>query len=164
MKEFYRPQTLPAGMQALDLNQLVPQVLELTRARWTALDQSHGGTISERRLLAADLPAILGVASEIREALTNLVLNAADAMPHGGTLTVQTRAALLNAASVVILEVSDTGMGMDEDTRKRCLEPFFTTKGERAPASVWPWFMEPASGMAPMCRFAAHRARALPCS
>ncbi|KPC54243.1 hybrid sensor histidine kinase/response regulator [Amantichitinum ursilacus] len=131
MKEFYRPQALPTGMQVLDLNQLVSQVLELSRARWSGMAQGQGGAIAERLVMASGLPAINGVASEIREALTNLVLNAADAMPQGGTLTVQTRPTRVDAAAFVVLEVTDTGMGMDEDTRKRCLEPFFTTKGER---------------------------------
>jgi CheY-like chemotaxis protein/anti-sigma regulatory factor (Ser/Thr protein kinase) len=79
------------------------------------------------------LPAITGVESEIREALTNLVFNALDAMPNGGILTLRTKtlAALANGIGQIEVEVGDTGMGMDEDTRRRCLEPFFTTKGER---------------------------------
>src|SRR5262249_25097273 len=66
--------------------------------------------------------------SEIREALTNLVFNAVDAMPQGGVLTLRTATA---APGQVVVEVRDTGVGMDEDARRRCLEPFFTTKGER---------------------------------
>src|SRR5207247_5763186 len=81
---------------------------------------------------------IMGVESELREALTNLVLNAVDAMPDGGTLTLRTSvasgqsaAANVSAPGRVQVEVTDTGVGMDEETRRRCLEPFFTTKGER---------------------------------
>jgi CheY-like chemotaxis protein/anti-sigma regulatory factor (Ser/Thr protein kinase) len=69
----------------------------------------------------------LGIESEIREVLTNLVFNAVDAMPQGGTLTLRTVASPDQAR----LEVQDTGVGMDEATRRKCLEPFFTTKGER---------------------------------
>src|SRR5207247_6143421 len=81
---------------------------------------------------------IMGVESELREALTNLVLNAVDAMPDGGTLTLRTSvasgqsaAANVSAPGRVQVEVADTGIGMDEETRRRCLEPFYTTKGER---------------------------------
>jgi CheY-like chemotaxis protein/anti-sigma regulatory factor (Ser/Thr protein kinase) len=80
------------------------------------------------RDLASDLPLALGVESEIREALTNLIFNAVDAMPEGGTLTLRSRAA---TRQQVCIEVRDTGIGMDEETCRRCLEPFFTTKGER---------------------------------
>jgi CheY-like chemotaxis protein/anti-sigma regulatory factor (Ser/Thr protein kinase) len=77
----------------------------------------------------------MGVESEIREALINLVFNAVDAMPRGGALTMRTRtvehAPGLSRLSNVLVEVADTGAGMDEETRRRCLEPFFTTKGER---------------------------------
>src|SRR4029077_9605220 len=79
--------------------------------------------------LAADLAPFLGVESEIREALTNLVFNAVDAMTSGGTMTL--RSGTLGHGTRVFVEVRDTGVGMDEETRQRCLEPFFTTKGER---------------------------------
>ena len=79
-----------------------------------------------------DLPVIRGAEDEIRDALTNLIFNAVDAMPSGGTLTVRTRARNRSSdLELVIVEVEDTGVGMDEETRRRCLEPFFTTKGER---------------------------------
>jgi CheY-like chemotaxis protein len=82
--------------------------------------------------LGQNLPAVAGIESEIREALINLVFNAVDAMPDGGTLTIRTKAALGQAEKwQAEVEVTDTGIGMGEETRRRCLEPFFTTKGER---------------------------------
>jgi CheY-like chemotaxis protein/anti-sigma regulatory factor (Ser/Thr protein kinase) len=78
--------------------------------------------------LAERLPPALGLESEIREAMINLIFNAVDAMPAGGELIIRTRPA---TGGRVCVEVSDTGPGMDEETRRRCLEPFFTTKGER---------------------------------
>jgi CheY-like chemotaxis protein/anti-sigma regulatory factor (Ser/Thr protein kinase) len=77
----------------------------------------------------------MGVESEIREALINLVFNAVDALPNGGRITLRTRldpsGADESRAERACVEVTDTGVGMDADTRARCLEPFFTTKGER---------------------------------
>jgi CheY-like chemotaxis protein/anti-sigma regulatory factor (Ser/Thr protein kinase) len=102
------------------------------------MPQQRGLVIETRVELAPDLPVIMGVESEIREALTNLIFNAIDAMPEGGTLTLRTRLREEGPGlkktvrpRQVCVEVIDTGAGMDEDTRRRCLEPFFTTKGER---------------------------------
>jgi CheY-like chemotaxis protein/anti-sigma regulatory factor (Ser/Thr protein kinase) len=76
---------------------------------------------------------MLGVESEIREALINLLLNGVDAMANGGTIAFATVAepAREGRALHIRCEITDTGAGMDEETRRRCLEPFFTTKGER---------------------------------
>ncbi len=137
MREFYRqrePQTLATPVQ---LNLLVQQVMDLTRARWSDMPQQRGIVIHLETLLASDLPAILGMENELREALINLVFNAVDAMPGGGLLTLRTQVAEPDASGVeaeiryATVEVGDTGVGMDDDTRRRCLEPFFTTKGER---------------------------------
>jgi len=127
MRDFYRPQDREAPHAQIDLNPIVSQVIELTRGRWRDLPQQRGIAIAMRAELQQPLAAILGQESEIRDALTNLVFNAVDAMPDGGTLTVRTR----SSAATVQLEVVDSGVGMDEETRRRCLEPFFTTKGER---------------------------------
>jgi CheY-like chemotaxis protein/anti-sigma regulatory factor (Ser/Thr protein kinase) len=109
-------------------------VLDLTRARWSDLPQRRGILIEIKTELAADLPPIRGAENEIRDALTNLVFNAVDAMPEGGVAEVRTLVvASPNNPSqqCVQLEVRDTGLGMDAETRARCLEPFFTTKGVR---------------------------------
>jgi PAS domain S-box-containing protein len=129
MKEFYRHQPEMA-MLPIQLNPLVRQIVDLTRARWSDMPQQRGTVIEMRTDLTEDLPAVMGVESEIREALVNLVFNAVDAMPEGGSVTIRTR--LTDApAGHACIEVTDTGVGMDEATRRRCLEPFFTTKGER---------------------------------
>jgi signal transduction histidine kinase len=92
--------------------------------------------IELRTGLAPDLPDIHGADNEIRDALTNLIYNAVDAMPEGGMMQVCTSVLTSSTGSGtpaqhVRLEVRDTGIGMDEETRQRCLEPFFTTKGNR---------------------------------
>lgn len=127
MREFYRPQDRTATLTQIDMNPIVAQVIELTRVRWRDLPQQRGVAIAMRTELQQPLTPILGQESEIRDALTNLIFNAVDAMPDGGTLTVRTR----GSAETMQLEVADSGLGMDEETRRRCLEPFFTTKGER---------------------------------
>jgi PAS domain S-box-containing protein len=128
MREFYRQRVGESQLVALDINAIVPQVIELTRARWESMPQQRGIVIEIKTSLFPDLPMFLGTKSEIREALTNLIFNAVDAMPQGGTLTLRTRR---DGAERVVVEVVDTGVGMNEETRRRCLEPFFTTKGER---------------------------------
>ena len=141
MREFYRQREPQLSLLPVDLNRLVPQVLSLTRVRWSDMPLQNGVVIELHSEFAEGLPAVLGIESELREALTNLIFNAVDAMPNGGTLTLRTRTSespnpLTGKSSVapvqwVQVEVTDTGIGMSEDTRRRCLEPFFTTKGER---------------------------------
>jgi signal transduction histidine kinase/CHASE3 domain sensor protein/FixJ family two-component response regulator len=139
MREFYRPREADTVMRRVHLNELAQQVIDLTRARWSDMAQQRGIAIKVEAVLAPDLPAILGVEGELRDALTNLIFNAVDAMPEGGALMLRTQvlrnahAALERAAAqeLVQVEVLDSGVGMDEDTRRRCFEPFFTTKGER---------------------------------
>jgi CheY-like chemotaxis protein len=115
----------------VDLNKLVRQVVDLTRARWSDMVQQRGAAIDVRLELGAHLPPICAVESQVRDALVNLVFNAVDAMPAGGPLTLRSGVAAGSGGQIVQLEVIDEGVGMDEDTRRRCLEPFFTTKGTR---------------------------------
>ena len=139
MREASRPRDPDGTLSAVNLNVLLQQVAEHTRARWSDMPQEHGFVIELKMELDAELPLVMGAESEIRDALTNLVLNAVDAMPHGGTLTLRSKAAERERAGPVAapklrqvaVEVADTGEGMTEAVRNRCLEPFFTTKGEQ---------------------------------
>jgi signal transduction histidine kinase len=140
LREFYRQREPLLTLAAVALNRLVEQVVELTRARWGDLSQQRGVTIEMKKELAPGLPVILCAESEVREALINLIFNAVDAVPEGGTITVRTRLretvrpgaeGETAARPRVCVEIADTGPGMDEETKRRCLEPFFTTKGER---------------------------------
>ncbi len=127
MREFYRERDASETLLPVNLNQLTPQVIELTRPRWKDIPQEHGIVIEIQTDLHADLPQIGGIESEIREAMTNLIFNAVDAMPEGGVITLRTRV----DATSVIFEVCDEGVGMDGETYEMCLEPFYSTKGER---------------------------------
>ena len=133
MREFYRQREPRLALAPINANLVVQQVLDLTRARWSDMPQQRGIVIALHTELADELPMLPGSVGEIREALTNLVFNAVDAMPEGGTLSVRTSCVGVpgGTARQVWIEVGDTGVGMDDNTRRRCLEPFFTTKGER---------------------------------
>jgi signal transduction histidine kinase/ActR/RegA family two-component response regulator len=137
LREFYRRREGAETFTAVALNQLVEQAVALTRPKWRDEALRRGRSIEVRTTLAPG-PPIRGNESELREMLTNLIFNAVDAMPEGGTITLRTsvRPAAADgadpgAAPEVMLEVSDTGVGMTEEVRRRCLEPFFSTKGER---------------------------------
>jgi signal transduction histidine kinase/ActR/RegA family two-component response regulator len=136
MREFYRMRDAQLPQAPVAAGELLQQVADLTRASWNDMPQQHGATIRLTVETHPGLPPLMGVESDIREALTNLVLNAVDAMPDGGHLVLRTRMLELGGQEGqgmrrICIEVSDTGIGMDEATRRRCLEPFFTTKGER---------------------------------
>ena len=135
LREFYRQRDSREALQSLNLNDLARQVIEMTRPRWRDIPQSRGVMVEMRSDFDANLASLVGIESEIREALTNLIMNAVDAIPTGGTITVRSRVgsrgSLDSAPTHVLLEVGDTGVGMSEETRKRCLEPFYSTKGKR---------------------------------
>jgi signal transduction histidine kinase/ActR/RegA family two-component response regulator/HAMP domain-containing protein len=137
MREFYRRRDDRDSHLAIDLNRIATQVIDLTRPRWRDIPQARGIMIELRSTLEDGLPQVSASESEVREAITNLLLNAVDAMPQGGQLAIRTVARGWTdrngdrTPSHVVIEVSDSGVGMDDDTRKRCLEPFFSTKGKR---------------------------------
>ncbi len=126
LRTFHRAPGSRDGHQPLALGEMVEQVVEFTRLRWEAESHARGMPIDVYCDLGR-VPPVSGVASELREMLTNIIFNAVDAMPQGGGITLRTRA----AGDMVVLEVSDTGVGMSDEVRRRCLEPFFSTKGDR---------------------------------
>jgi two-component system cell cycle sensor histidine kinase/response regulator CckA len=103
----------------LDLNVVVTDVSKMLR-------RLIGENIDLRTHLTPDLGAIKADPGQMEQVLMNLCVNARDAMPEGGTLIIETH----HVACDVVIEVSDTGCGMDGDTRSRLFEPFFTTKAE----------------------------------
>ena len=110
----------------MDLNQVVRDSLAITRPRWEE-KKVKGGVPLQLELELGPVPVVMGRPAELNEVLTNLVLNAIDAMPKGGTLRIRTR---LGDHRHAVITVADTGMGMSDDVRKKVFDPFFTTKGE----------------------------------
>jgi PAS domain S-box-containing protein len=120
--------------EVTDVNEVVEEVREM-------LDRVIGENISMSYELGLGLRPIVVDRAQLVQVLLNLALNARDAMPRGGTLTIGTSAVVLDEAyaadhvgvrpgAFVRLEVTDTGEGMDEETRLRAFDPFFTTKAE----------------------------------
>jgi signal transduction histidine kinase/CheY-like chemotaxis protein len=152
LRDFYRQREAGEAFLPVDLNRLIEQAMALTQPRWKGQAQAGGRTIRIETELQP-LPPVPANEGELREVLTNLIFNAVDAMPDGGTITLRTyleegrrtdderRSAVKGSHSSlvlgpssgdgwVVLEVADTGVGMSEEAQRRCLEPFFTTKGQ----------------------------------
>jgi PAS domain S-box-containing protein len=110
----------------MDLNQVVRDSLAITRPRWEE-KKVKGGVPLQLELELGPVPVVMGRPAELNEVITNLVLNAIDAMPKGGTLRIRTR---LGDHRHAVITVADTGMGMSDEVRKKVFDPFFTTKGE----------------------------------
>ncbi|MDQ2936951.1 MAG: PAS domain S-box protein, partial [Acidobacteriota bacterium] len=110
--------------ELLDVSSLLNDAIEITRTRWQ----------NEARLRGLDYEVLLeaesgqhtfGSASELREVFVNLIVNAVDAMPTGGKLSV----GCVRDGARLRLQFADTGTGMPEDVRQKIFDPFFTTKG-----------------------------------
>jgi two-component system, cell cycle sensor histidine kinase and response regulator CckA len=106
----------------------VVDVGELVRALEPMLQRVLGEEVQLVTSLEEDLGRVRAGHDQLEQALVNLVVNARDAMPRGGKLTIETRNVVIDAGRHVLLQVSDTGHGMDEQVRARIFEPFFTTK------------------------------------
>jgi CheY-like chemotaxis protein len=125
-KQFLNPTVLDLNATASGLLQMLPRLI--------------GEHIQTAVVLARQLARVKADASQMEQILVNLVLNARDAMPHGGDLTIETSNVVLGPARLsrenlalpqgayVMLAVNDTGTGMDAETKARAFEPFFTTK------------------------------------
>jgi PAS domain S-box-containing protein len=109
-------------LEHVDLRDVVRQTIEIVRPRWSQSDLAGTPIVVRQQL--GPVPGIQARAAELREALINLVLNAVDAMPQGGSLTLETR----RDGDWVLLTVADSGTGIPPDVRRRIFEPFFTTK------------------------------------
>ncbi len=126
LRDFYRPRSEAEPLTAEDVNKLIEDAVRMSQPKWKTQASNEGRDILVD-LDLAKLPLSRCNAAEIREVIVNLLFNAVDAMPDGGRITLRTA----RQDNEIVLEISDTGLGMPEEVRRRCLEPFFTTKGER---------------------------------
>ena len=112
-KEFYQ----------LDVNAIIRDAIEITRPKWKDEVQGRGASIEVVSDLG-EVPWVDGNASELREVVTNLIFNAVEAMPKGGKIEVKT----FQKKGGGCIRITDTGIGMVEEVRKKIFDPFFTTK------------------------------------
>ncbi|MCZ6632593.1 MAG: ATP-binding protein [bacterium] len=112
-------------LRPVQIKSIVQEAIQEARPRWK--DESEAkGIVIEVVTHLENMPPIKGNESEFYDTIVNLLFNAVDAMPEGGTITIQTQI----VEGDMLLTCSDTGTGMDEETRARVFEPFFTTKAE----------------------------------
>jgi signal transduction histidine kinase len=127
LREFYRPDSAEEAVRVpIKFNELIEQAVSLTKPRWETESRANGRPIFLETKLG-EIGFVAGDPAALREVLTNLIFNAVDAMPHGGKITLRSVAEEDGAR----IEIADTGTGMSEAVRERCLEPFFTTKGKK---------------------------------
>jgi PAS domain S-box-containing protein len=111
--------------ESVDLTRVLAEAAHLTAPRWRDVAQVEGRPITVL-VETEGQPTMAGSAGRIREVMTNLIFNAVDALPAGGTIRL--RASVVNG--LANLEISDTGVGMSSEVQARVFEPFYTTKGE----------------------------------
>jgi signal transduction histidine kinase/ActR/RegA family two-component response regulator len=107
----------------VDLNAIIRDAVEITKPKWKDVVQRKGIHI-EMILNFEEVPLVAANASELREVITNMIFNAIEAMKEGGKIEIRT----FRRKDKVYIQISDTGMGMSDEVRKKIFEPFFTTK------------------------------------
>jgi signal transduction histidine kinase len=126
LRDFYRPRDKNEQFSPVNLNQIIEEAVKLAQPKWKTQAINMGRSINVSLELES-VPPVMGNGTELREVMTNLIFNAVDALPKGGTITLRTRP----DSRMVQFEIVDNGVGMSPEVRQRCLEPFFTTKGDR---------------------------------
>jgi len=127
LREFYRSRKPTDVYAAVDLHETIDQAVTLTRPKWHEQALANGCHIQIHTELNQNTPRVRGQPGDLRDVLINLICNAVDAMPEGGTITIATHG---NVHDVELI-VRDTGTGMTDEVRQRCFEPFFSTNEKR---------------------------------
>jgi two-component system NtrC family sensor kinase len=122
MRDFYRPSR--TELEQIDVNAVIMETVELVQ---THLRHGNIAVVTD---LAADLPTVVAHTDQLRQVVLNLMLNACDAMPGGGTLQVTTQhlPARPGQEATLIIQIADTGVGIPSEHQPHVFEPFYTTK------------------------------------
>jgi signal transduction histidine kinase/CheY-like chemotaxis protein len=113
------------NFELVSIDQVLMDASEITRPRWKNCAEASNIHITVDLQIGSNA-MVMGDDSELREVLVNMVFNAIDAMPEGGTLSLTTRV----SSESVVITVVDTGVGMYPEVRSKIFDPFFTTKGK----------------------------------
>lgn len=137
LREFYRYREAQEPQQPVDLQAVVEDAILLTQPHWK--DQALAdGVLVQVETALQPVPLITGNKAELQEMLTNLILNAVHALRGEGKILIRTYTdnypnsdgSATQPSAAAVLTISDTGIGMDTETQRRCFEPFFSTKGD----------------------------------
>ena len=126
LREFYRYRDESEVFTPVVVNDVVLQAISLTQPQWKDQALATGVNIDIRTEMA-DVPTVPGNEAEIREIIVNLIFNAIDAIPKRGTITIRTAV----QGRWVVITVADDGLGMTDEVKARCLEPFYSTKADQ---------------------------------
>ncbi len=126
MKTFYRTRNEAHKAEPVDMAALIRNTVEMTRPRWEVERKTDGNRL-EVQMRLQPVPKVMGHADQLGEVLINILFNAIDAMPRGGTVVI----ALKKVDGNVRIRVTDAGEGMSREVLANCARPFFTTKGEQ---------------------------------
>ena len=118
-------QKVSARLEAVDVNKIVCEAIQVTQPRWKDEVQLNGIDIQVKTHLQ-NVDLVQSVGTELYNIIVNLIFNAVDAMPKGGTISIYT----CGEESATVLQVCDNGIGMDEEVKGRIFQPFFTTKAD----------------------------------
>ncbi len=125
LKEFYKPGD-EFYRRMLNINDVLQATVAILKPAWQAESQAEGRAVKIETELEM-VPKIYASEYQLRDVFTNLIKNAMDAMPDGGTVTMRTD----TCDDGVLIVVSDTGTGMDAETLEHCRDAFFSTKGDK---------------------------------
>lgn len=125
MFEFTKTKSGSSQYVPLDIVDLIKQVIDFSKYKWKNIAELKGDNYDINIDNLGPVPNVQGNASSLREVFVNIINNALDAMPGGGSLSFQSSI----DGDAVVVSIADTGLGMTEDVQKKLFDPFFTTKG-----------------------------------